>query len=198
MNFVAVILAGGQSTRMGRDKAWLEVEGRPLLARQIQVARDAGAREVFLSGRAGVDYARFGCRVVMDRRPEAGPLAGIESALSAATLPLLLALAVDMPRMCADLLRQIAARCAGAAGAIPRVKGAIEPLAAFYPKAALPLVADLLSHSCDRKSGAKASSARALAEQCVARDLACFVDVSPEHARAFTNWNSPADVPCVL
>lgn len=203
MNFDAVILAGGKSTRMGRDKAWLTVAGEPLLARQIQLACDAGAREVLLSGRAGVDYARFGCRVLTDRWPEAGPLAGIESALHATTLPLLLALAVDMPHMNADLLRQLAAHCAAATGTIPRVNGAIEPLAAFYPTRTLALVTAMLSNAPGGEKSPPASrhatrapSARAFAERCVAEALARFMDVPPGQAGAFANWNSPDDLPC--
>ncbi len=66
MNFSAVILAGGKSSRMGRDKAWLEFDGQSLLARQIACVRRAGASEVFISGRAGVDYSAFGCPVMED------------------------------------------------------------------------------------------------------------------------------------
>src|ERR1035438_9547728 len=59
MNFSAVILAGGKSSRMGRDKAWLEVGRQTLLARQIQLAQAAGATEIFVSGRFGVAYPTF-------------------------------------------------------------------------------------------------------------------------------------------
>ena len=52
MNVGAVILAGGESRRMGRDKAWLEVNGRPLIGRGLGVVREAGIKEIFLSGRA--------------------------------------------------------------------------------------------------------------------------------------------------
>src|SRR5258705_13766374 len=89
MNFSAVILAGGKSSRMGRDKAWLEAGGQSLLARQIGLVRELGAAEVFISGRADADYSEFGCRVLQDKFPDAGPLAGIERALDATTSPLL-------------------------------------------------------------------------------------------------------------
>ena len=92
VNFSAVILAGGKSARMGRDKAFVEIGGQTLLARQLALARAAGAREVFISGRADVDYSAFDYRVLLDDFPAAGPLAGIECALAASTLPLLLVL----------------------------------------------------------------------------------------------------------
>lgn len=55
MNFSAVILAGGKSSRMGRDNAWLQVDGQPLLARQIRLARELGAAEALL--RSGCNAA---------------------------------------------------------------------------------------------------------------------------------------------
>lgn len=144
MNFSAVILAGGKSSRMGRDKAWLEVGSQTLLARQIELVRELGAREVFISGRPDVDYAEFDCRVLQDEVPNAGPLAGIAAALEAAKASLVFVLAVDMPNMSADCLRRLVASCTEKAGAVPRVNGAIEPLAAFYPTAARKVIAGLM------------------------------------------------------
>src|SRR6516164_8647370 len=69
MNFSAVILAGGKSSRMGRDKAFLETGGKTLLARQIEIARFAGATEVFISGHADMDYSAFAGQVITDRFP---------------------------------------------------------------------------------------------------------------------------------
>jgi len=189
VSFSAVILAGGQSSRMGRDKAWLAVGGQSLLARQVRLLRDAGACEVFISGRAGADYGALGCRVLTDRFPGAGPLAGIEVALDAASAPLLLVLAVDMPHMSADVLQQLVGQCTETTGVVPRLAGAIEPLAAIYPKLALPLVMEMLS-----KPAAKSPGARAFAERCVAADLVRFVDAPVDSASCFANWNSPADV----
>jgi len=219
VSFSAVILAGGQSSRMGRDKAWLAVGGQSLLARQVRLLRDAGACEVFISGRAGADYGALGCRVLTDRFPGAGPLAGIEVALDAASAPLLLVLAVDMPHMSADVLQQLVGQCTETTGVVPRLAGAIEPLAAVYPKAALSLVATLLSQpvATDVKrltlesqpdgaslrrlppgqevgSAEKYPSACAFAERCVAAGLARYVDFPASATGCFANWNSPADV----
>jgi molybdenum cofactor guanylyltransferase len=188
VNFSAVILAGGKSSRMGRDKAWLEVDGRPLLARQIQLARESGAAEVFISGRADTDYAAFGCRVLWDKFGGAGPLAGIERALDAAMSPLLLVLAVDLPEMSVEFLRRLGAGCAENFGAIPRVNENIEPLAAFYPK---------ISHSpaeallCNRRN-----AVATFAEHCVQSGLARFVELPAAGSRHFANWNAPVDLPC--
>lgn len=201
MNFSAVILAGGKSSRMGQDKAWLQINGESLLARQIRLVREVGAGEIFISGRANVDYSRFDCRVLHDRLVDAGPIGGIESALAACSSSLLLVLAVDMPKMQVELLRELASRCSENVGAIPRVNGKIEPLAAFYPRLATGLIAELLSASWQNQFGRESSAAPGksprvtwLAAECVGRGLAQFVEMTGSETQFFVNWNSPEQV----
>lgn len=186
MNFDAVILAGGKSSRMNRDKAFLEIDGRTLLARQIELAHQVGAEKVFISGRAGKDYSGFNCPVLEDKFQNAGPLAGIERALDAASTPLVLVLAVDLPNLTGDLIRTIFPQCEENVGAIPRINGNLEPLAAFYPKAAHPLLMKLL--------GEKSNAVKHFATRCVASGLATFVDLPADNADLFVNWNSPVDL----
>jgi molybdopterin-guanine dinucleotide biosynthesis protein A len=186
VNFSAVILAGGKSSRMGRDKAWLKVDGQTLLARQIALVRKFGASEVFVSGRANQDYSAFGCPVLLDKYTVAGPLAGIERGLDAARSPLLIALAVDLPEMRVSYLRQLALQCSPASGAIPTLAGEIEPLAAIYPKTTHGLAVSNL--------GRGIFAARDFARLCVQTGLARLIDVSAPEAHSLLNWNSPVDV----
>ena len=187
MKFSAVILAGGKSSRMGRDKAWLQLDGKPLLARQIAVVRKLKPVELFISGRSDTDYSSLGCPVLKDEFPEAGPLAGIAAGLQAASAPLMLVLAVDMPDMTSAALRQLLKRCAAGAGVVPRVNQRLEPLAAFYPKAAAPLAVDLLKRQL--------RAVRTFAEQCKHAGLVDLHDVAEADWKCFANWNSPADLP---
>jgi molybdopterin-guanine dinucleotide biosynthesis protein A len=186
MNFSVVILAGGKSSRMGCDKAQIEIAGQTLLARQIQLAHAIGAEEVFISGREETDYSEFGRPVLLDKFTGAGPLAGIERALNATTSPLLLALAVDLPEMEAAFLTELLTNCGGNMGVIPSLKGNIEPLAAIYPKSAQPLVEALLNdgHNAVTHFG----------RHCVQSGLARFIELPAEAAKYFANWNTPADL----
>jgi molybdopterin-guanine dinucleotide biosynthesis protein A len=186
VKFSAVILAGGKSRRMGNDKAFLSLDGKPLLLRQIESAREIGAEEIFISGKPESDYTAFGCGVLTDRFEDAGPLSGVERALAAASNSLLLVLAVDMPGMNAMPLREILGRCTQNRGAIPRVAGQLEPLAAVYPKSALKLATHLLENG--------RFAMRHFAERCVEEALAEFVDFSGQWSACFQNWNTPADV----
>jgi molybdopterin-guanine dinucleotide biosynthesis protein A len=185
MNFSAVILAGGKSSRMGRDKARLEIGGETLLARQIRLARETGAAEIFISGRAETDYSEFNCRVLQDKFPDAGPLAGIERALDSVSTPLLLVLAVDLPEMSKEFLRRLAADCTDNCGVVPCVNKNIEPLAAFYPK-----VAQTLAETSLRAGD---NAVVTFAKQCAQSGLARFVELPASEAKYFANWNSPAD-----
>lgn len=186
MNLSAVILAGGKSARMGRDKARLEIGGRPLLARQIQLVRESGAREVFISGRAGEDYSKFECPVLSDWFADAGPLAGIERALATASFSRVLVVAVDMPNLTPLILKQLVERSGATMGVIPRVDGRLEPLAAIYPKSAGNLAASLLN--------AGIYAAKTFAGRCVQDGLAEFFACDASMACHFDNWNLPTDV----
>jgi len=186
MNHSAVILAGGKSTRMGSDKAWLEVRGQSMLEGQIGLVRATGAEEVFVSGRTETDYSAFGCPVLHDDFHGAGPLAGIERALANTKSSRVLVLAVDLPELSASFLRMLAINGPQAMGAIPRMNGKIEPLAAIYPKNAWHLAVELLH--------ADVNSVSIFAERCVQTGIASFVDLPASEVVRFTNWNSPADI----
>jgi molybdenum cofactor guanylyltransferase len=186
MKFSAVILTGGRSQRMGQDKARLMLDGKPLIARQIELARELGATEVFISGHAETEYDSLRCPVIRDRVADAGPLAGIESALSASCTPLLLVLAVDMPKMTTSPLQTLLVCCNETRGAIPRFNQHVEPLAAIYPRSALKIAQELLD--------AGRYTARNFAERCVEFNLATFIDLRAEDSVYFTNWNTPQDM----
>jgi molybdopterin-guanine dinucleotide biosynthesis protein A len=186
MRFSAVILAGGTSSRMGRDKAWIECHGRPLILRQIETVQQLEPAEIFLSVRGPYDYASLGWPALLDTFPGQGPLAGIERALEVMQSSLLLVLAVDMPHVTAATLRRLAGHCSERTGAVPRIGDRIEPLAAIYPRTAHRPLVESLSENLN--------GAARFAQLCVTLGLAEFYDVPPSLHRDFTNWNSPADL----
>lgn len=183
MRFSALILAGGRSRRVGRDKATLEVAGRPLLVRQIELARQAGADEVFVSGRAGADYAAFGCEVLFDFYPEAGPLAGVERGLATATAPFLLVLAVDLPRMTVEFLQRLLQECRAETGVVPEMRGRLEPLAAIYPRRAHTIAKERLQAG---ENGMQDFAAAVEHAGGLRRHI-----VSNAEEVLFLNWNTP-------
>ncbi len=182
----AIILAAGESRRMGRDKAWLEWEGRPLIGWAVDKVRRLGIEEVFISGRPDGDYSRLGCPVLFDLEPGLGPLGGIERGLHHCTSPLLLVLAVDLPRISAECLAKLVARCDRLTGVVPQRDGRWEPLAAIYPKRCHAFAFNLFTH---RTRAARDFVAACLRERAVKR-----WNVSASQAACFANWNCPGDL----
>lgn len=127
----AFVLAGGQSTRMGRDKALLEVEGRPLVVHMLERLRGLGL-EARISG-SRPDLERF-APVVADNFPKTGPLGGIEAALAVSDSELNLFVAIDTPRIPTEFLRWLMMRAetSEAVATIPYFANRPQPLCAVY------------------------------------------------------------------
>jgi molybdenum cofactor guanylyltransferase len=125
------ILAGGKSTRMGADKAFVTLDGRTLLERALELARSV-TRDVRIVG----DPAKFRlfAPVVEDRFRDCGPLAGIHAALRASPTELNLILAVDVPWVTPSLLQYMImhAENSAATATVPRTNGGWQPLCAVY------------------------------------------------------------------
>lgn len=96
---VGVVLAGGRSSRMGRDKALLPWRGRRLIDYAVDTLRQTGCARVLVSG----NYAGYQC--VADQFPDRGPLGGLASVAQVVRNGLLLVVAVDQPLLTPALLR---------------------------------------------------------------------------------------------
>lgn len=130
----ALILAGGDSRRMGQDKADLVFDGETLLRRAIATMQ-AIFPKVIVSVRqvrAGVDVPQ-----VCDEWPSSGPLAGLISGLAQAGTSWVFAVACDMPFVTAPAVSQLAIYHTGHQAVVPLVGGYPQPLAAFYAASAL-------------------------------------------------------------
>jgi molybdopterin-guanine dinucleotide biosynthesis protein A len=127
----AFILAGGRSTRMGADKAFVALDGRTLLARALDLARSV-THDVHIVGEAA-KFAVF-APVVEDVFPGCGPLGGIHAALRASQAELNLILAVDMPFVPPALLPFLLTRARNSAATVTvaRAGGGWQPLCGVY------------------------------------------------------------------
>ncbi len=127
----AFILAGGKSTRMGRDKAFAPWEGRTLLERALEVVGQVTSNVRIVGAKA--KFEKYGT-VVEDIYQERGPLGGIHGALRATTTELNLVLAVDLPYVTAALLEYLVeqAQISSAMVAVPRFAEGWQPTCAVY------------------------------------------------------------------
>lgn len=129
------VLAGGRSSRMGRDKALLKLNGQTLVERALGSLREV-CSEVAIAGGAE-ELARFG-RLIPDQKAGCGPLEGIVAALEQSSFEWNLFLAVDMPYVPSAVWLRLLERAedAKAIGVMARSLGQVQPLCAVYARRA--------------------------------------------------------------
>jgi molybdopterin-guanine dinucleotide biosynthesis protein A len=137
LTIAGYVLAGGGSTRFGRDKALVGVGGKPMLARMIEILQDATKKAKVVASRG--KYEAFGVEIVEDRWPGEGPLGGIVTALEDAVgndaQPAWnLIVSCDMPFLTPEWMRYMAMRAASSPAQVilPRSSSGPEPLCACW------------------------------------------------------------------
>ena len=134
MTLTAVLLAGGESRRMGRDKATIAFRGEPLWQRQLELLRSLRPKKIFVSVRKEPSWLPLGTELLLDEPPSRGPLSGLTRALTSTQTSHLAVLAVDMPFMTSEQLRFFCSLVIASRGVVPVVDERAEPLAAIYPR----------------------------------------------------------------
>ena len=126
------ILAGGGSTRMGSDKARLEIAGQPMLGRIASLLKLLVASVTVIG--SPENYADLDVCVVPDDEPGLGPLGGIATALRVSELPWNLIVGCDLPYLTSEWLEHLVARAVASPAHIilPVSEAGAEPLCAMY------------------------------------------------------------------
>jgi len=139
------LIAGGRATRMGgAAKGLLRVDGEPIAARSIALFLRLFGRALVVANDPA-PYAAFGAPVVADLVAGRGAPGGLHAALSAATTPWVFAAGCDMPFLDEGAISFLAARRDGADAVLVRAGGRLEPLHAFWSRACLPALEELLA-----------------------------------------------------
>ena len=143
------ILAGGKSTRMGRDKALLPAGDRTMIER---IAEELGGfSEVLVSAAEEGAYRETGLRVCPDERPGIGPIEGIRQVLRAAKEDYAFICAADMPFIRKEAVLALAAAIRPGDDCCVLTRGGQpEPLCAVYSRRVLPLIDGLIAEGCYR------------------------------------------------
>jgi len=185
MNISAVVLAGGESRRMGRDKATFLFRGRPLWEIQFDLLRALQPEEIFVSARTDPPWRPSGVQFVSDEPPSRGPLSGLSATLARISTDHLLAFAIDMPLMTENYLRLICNLVEPGRGVLPMIGNRAEPLVAIYPKG---IVTDFIT----ALSGSD-FSLQSLTKKLVDAGKLSLVKVLEEEANFFRNFNNLSD-----
>jgi molybdopterin-guanine dinucleotide biosynthesis protein A len=184
-----VVLAGGESRRLGQNKALLRIGGQTLIERVLDCIAPMSA-EVTVVVASPAQAAELplppGARVAIDRYPGCGSLGGIYTGLDASREPWVLLVACDMPFLNPTLLRRLMALRRGVDAVVPRLNGQPEPLHALYSKTCL----EPLERMLQTRQLKIAPLFEAVRVRYVDEDTIDSID--PGH-RSFFNVNSPAD-----
>jgi molybdenum cofactor guanylyltransferase len=196
------VLAGGHSTRMGQDKALLQVAGRSLIDLALDKLRAVplAAAPRIAGGRSELSSH---APVIADLHPGCGPLSGMEAALAASRQPLNVFLPVDMPLLPAQFLVWMARRAeiTGALATIPRINGRPQPLCAVYHRQLLAPITTALTAG-DYKVMPVVTAIAPRSQSIDVFDVELVASTDPEVRalsalplyRWFHNCNTPEDV----
>jgi molybdopterin-guanine dinucleotide biosynthesis protein A len=186
MNISAVLLAGGESRRMGKDKTTLLFHGKPLWQIQLDLLRKLEPAEIFVSARTDPIWRPADVEFIGDDPPSRGPLSGLAASLAQMRTKHLLALAIDMPFMTQKYLEFLCDQIESGRGVLPEIRSRAEPLAAIYPREA----------SIDFRSALTGAdfSLQSLTTRLIDAGKLRPVSISDEAREFFLNLNQPADV----
>jgi molybdopterin-guanine dinucleotide biosynthesis protein A len=185
ITLTAVLLAGGESRRMGRDKAAVVFRDEPLWRRQLRILRDLSPEKVFVSARTASSWLPPDTELLLDEPPSRGPLSGLTKALVQMQTSHLLVLAVDMPFITREHLRFLGTMVREGRGVVPVIGERTEPLAAIYPAEAAVDFSDALG-------GTDFSLQRIIQKLAAAGKVTLYaVPVEDEHL--YRSVNEPGD-----
>jgi molybdopterin-guanine dinucleotide biosynthesis protein A len=139
MKITAIILAGGQSRRMGTDKALMQYLGKPLIRYSIDLAL-CFTEKIIISTNIN-EISSFGFPVVNDKYPLKAPLAGIHAGLLYSNTDWNLVLTCDMPNVSVQLINYLLSMVdEGSELVLPGHHGYVEPLCGFYHRNLIPFI----------------------------------------------------------
>jgi len=186
MTLTALLLAGGRSSRMGFDKATLNIGGEPLWQRQLRVLCELSPATLWISARARPAWCPSEVEVVLDESPLNAPLSGLAAGLRRLQTSHLLVLAIDLPRISAEHLRKLCDLARPGSGVIPLNGDYFEPLCAIYPvEAGASAQAALISDDVSLQHFGKTLLRKSLAQTYA---------LTAEERPLYLNLNAPSDL----
>jgi molybdopterin-guanine dinucleotide biosynthesis protein A len=186
MSFSAVLLCGGESRRMGRDKALVQWRGRALWDLQLEKLRELSPTKIFVSARTEQSWRPPDAELVLDGAISRGPLSGLAATMSRCESDQLVVLAIDLPFMTSAHLRYLLQHARRGTGVVPTIDDRAEPLAAIYPRE--------LGSFFDAALQRRDASLQPLIHELVDRGKLQAVKIADEERVFYRNVNCPADL----
>lgn len=140
----AIILAGGKNSRMeGQDKAFLEIEGRPIIERIFERLKNL-VNEIIVVTNSPEKYHCYPVKLVSDEKPGLGPLMGIYCGLKASSARYNFVAACDMPFINSSLIKYMLENSGGYDIFIPKARKRFHPLFGVYSQSCIPAIESML------------------------------------------------------
>ncbi|MFZ7101684.1 MAG: molybdenum cofactor guanylyltransferase [Peptococcaceae bacterium] len=147
-----IILAGGKSSRMGMDKALLELGELTLIERIVNKGRTYGFPEIIVVANETEKYSLHGVKMVKDRYEGYGPLAGIHSGLKSSGFAYNFVMPCDMPFFSFEIIDKLKTHQEGYQVIVPTMAEKFQPLAALYSRECIPYIEYLLEKNISKIS----------------------------------------------
>lgn len=188
-DMTGVLLAGGRSRRMGRDKRFLELDGRTLLDLTLGVLDTLFSEIIVAVAEPDSRLDRLRHRVVTDLIPNCAALGGLYTALSVAATPRIFAAACDMPLLNPAVITRLMTVAMDTDVVMVRLASGLQPMHAVYSKACLPHLQRMAT--ANQLSVQDLSRAPGLTVRIVPEEE--IRDLDPQFL-SFLNVNTPADL----
>ena len=181
-----VILSGGKSLRMGEDKAFIEIEGTPIIERILLLFQGLFEEVIIITNQKN-QYQYLGVKVYEDLIPNLGALGGLYTGIARSSFPYSFVIACDMPYLNRAIIEHLAEKTEGYDVIIPKTEDGLQPLHALYSKQCLGAINEIL----------KENKKRIIDFFPLVRvkivDEKGFHSLDP-HRESFINLNTPEDV----
>ena len=181
-----VILAGGNSIRMGQDKAFIEINGIPIILRVFAVL-DRLFRETLIVTNEKEPYGKLNVPVYIDLVPGQGALGGLYTGLIHSAFPYAFCVACDMPFLSQPLIEYLLTRIDDCDVVVPQTSDGLQPLHAIYSKGCL----EPIRHLLERKRN-KIIELYPLIKLKIVNEKE-FLALDPQK-ESFTNVNTPEEL----
>jgi len=183
----AIVLSGGENQRMGTDKAFLKIDGIPIIEHVLRALTSTFDEIIIVTNSPGL-YAAYDATVVTDAYNKRGPLTGIYSGLLKTTDEYNFVVACDMPFVNARLISYMMGLTDGFDIVIPRIGSLLEPLHAVYNKGLLPVIESRIRRDNQQIRGIFGET-----QVRVRYVTAAEIDLYDQGRRSFMNLNTPVE-----
>lgn len=192
--YTGIILAGGNSQRMGKDKSLLPYKSKTLIENSISILASLFPRVIIIAGNKE-KYINFEKETYEDIYQGFGPLGGIHAGLTYSKTEYNFFLAADMPFITADLIKEICYYPTNKLISVVSIEEKIEGLAGKYSKKLLPGLDSFLCKATEKKSTTKKNKGNSLFAFII-RSSSCIIELNQldtAEKNNFFNINNPED-----